>query len=377
MRKLALLLLLTAMALPSFATNEPKTDKVTVAQLEQALAGARTRSDASLAQQLSGMELTERLSTARLAQLKAALPGQKAQEALLALADLSLFLAPPAAEVPADAAPDAAATRQMLTKVVNYVNTTARQLPNFLATRETTGFEDRPQEDEQQELGVVSHSYLPLHVVGKSTVSVTYRDRQEVVDEGKGNALKQGQAVGGLVVNGVFGPILSRVVADALTGKITWGRWEQGAQGTVAVFHYAVTQDKSNYRVRFCCLVQGYTSTGLPDLQPFDERAAYHGEIAFDPSTGAILRIAMEAEMPSNGLVSRAGMLIEYGPVEIAGKSFICPSKSVSLLTAHTGRHQGAFSRSNYQGPGKTYLNNVVFGQYRRFGSEMHILPGE
>jgi len=377
MRKLALLLLLAAVALPSFAKDEPKVQRVTVAQLEQTLAGAKASPEADLAQQLSAMELTERLSIARLAQLTGMLPGAKAQEALVALADRSLFLAPPASEIPPDPAPDAATTRRMLTQVVNYVNTTARQLPNFLASRGTTGFEDRPQEDEQQELGIVSHSYLPLHVVGKSTVSVTYRDRQEVVDEGKGKALKQGQAVGGLVVNGVFGPLLSRVVADALAGKITWSRWERAAAGSVAVFHYAVPQEKSNYRVMFCCVVEGYSSDGLPNKRPFDERAAYQGEIGFDPSNGTILRITMEAEIPAGELVSKAGMLVEYGPVEIGGKTFICPAKSVSLLTVHTAKRMGAYARSSYQGAGKTYLNDVVFSQYRRFGSEMHILPGE
>ena len=56
----------------------------------------------------------------------------------------------------------------MLVQIVNYVNTTARQLPNLIATRETAGFEDRPQQDVQQETAVVGLSYLPLHLVGKS-----------------------------------------------------------------------------------------------------------------------------------------------------------------------------------------------------------------
>ena len=370
MRKLTVLLV-AALSLPAFAAKDGSLAKVSVVQLEQALATAQGRPDAELAQQLSEMQLTERLSETRLARLRAELPGEKAQQALMIVADSAAFLDPPEAEIPANPAPDRAALRQMMTLIVNYVNTTVPQLPNLIAMRSTTGFEDRPQEDVQGETGLTTLVYLPLHVVGKSTVTVTYRDRQEVMDE---KALKRGPQIGGLATAGEFGPILSRVVADAIKGKITWGRWEQGANGTEAVFHYAVPEDKSHYDVKFCCVVDGFNSDGLPNRQVFDERASYHGEIAFDPTNGAILRITLEAEMPPGGLVPRAGISVEYAPVEIGGKSYVCPAKSVSILLAHTGAHQGAYARSNYQGPAKTFQNDVTFGQYRRFGSETRIL---
>jgi hypothetical protein len=196
-----------------------------------------------------------------------------------------------------------------------------------------------------------------------------------VVETGAANAKKHGPRAQGLEVSGVFGPILSTVVGDALKGKISWGRWERGAPGNEAVFHYAVSKDKSNYMVRFCCM-----DPGLTDVQDttFHESAAYHGEIAFDPATGAILRLTMVAEMPPNEVVSAAGMLVEYGPVEIGGKTYICPLKSVSDLMAHTSEPPlGAQSAASYKGAPKTFLNEVQFGQYRRFGSETRILAGE
>lgn len=372
MKKPIILLLLAGMALPAFAATEATTTKVTVAQLQQALAAAQGKPDAEVAQQVAGMELTEQLSAAGFARLNAALPGEKARQALMILADSAAFLNPPDAEIPVKPTPDPAVLRQMLTGIVNYVNTTARQLPNFIAMRTTTGFEDRPQEDIQEATDMVSLSYLPLHFVGKSSVAVTYRDRQEVIDE---KAVKRGPKIGGLVTAGEFGPILSRVVADALQGKITWGRWEQGAGGAEAVFHYTVPQGKSHYKVQFCCVLDGFNSDGTANMRVFDETAGYHGEIAFDPANGAILRITMEAEMSPGELVSKAGIIVEYGPVEIAGKSYICPVKSVSVLQAHTTQNKGAFAMSNYKGNVKTYLNDVVFDQYRRFGSEMRIVP--
>jgi hypothetical protein len=378
MRTFALAALLAALARPALAADPAPSKKVTVDELTQVLAADHGDADADVAHQLSTLELTERLSAARFARFKADLPGEKAQQALVILADRSAFLDPPGDEIAADPMPGPDATRQMLVQIVNYVNTTVRQLPNLMAMRDTTGFEDRPQEDTQEPTGLTTLIYLPLHVVGKSSFAVTYRDRKEVVDESATKALRHGSQIGGLVTSGEFGPILSTVLADALKGKITWARWEQSTGGRAAVFHYAVPEEKSSYYVKFCCVVNGYRDDGQPDLQVFDERASYHGEITFDPADGAILRITLQAEMPPKGLVSSAGIDIEYGPVEIGGKTYICPAKSVSVLLAHTTQPPvGMQARSNYHGTAKTFLNDVVFGQYRRFGSETRILTGE
>jgi hypothetical protein len=374
MRKLFLLFLLAGIALPVFAAKDATVAKVTVAQLEAMLTAAHGTPDADVARQLSGLELTERLNKVKLAQLKAELPGDKAREQFMILADSSAFLDPPAAEILPDPTPDAAAARQMLTKIVNYVNTTARQLPNFLAVRDTSGYEDKPQEDVVGRNGIESSAAMPLHPIGKTSLTVTYRDQKEVVDE---KAVKHGAQIGGLTTAGEFGPILSLVVADALHGKITWGRWELGAGGKEAVFHYAVPSEKSHYPVQFCCIADGYNSDGTGNKRLYKEIVSYHGEIVFDPANGAIHRITMEAELPATELVSRAGIQVEYSPVEIAGKSYICPVRSVSILAAHTAQQTGAHSMSNYKGAAKTFMNDVAFSQYRRFGTESRILTDD
>ena len=213
--------------------------------------------------------------------------------------------------------------------------------------------------------------------MGKSNVAVTYRDRKEVVDEAATKSLKQGGPIVGMTTSGEFGPFLSSVVADALKGKITWKRWEQDAGAKLAVFDIEVPDEKSNYYVKFCCVPNGYMSTGQADLKVFNERASYHGEIGFNPADGSILRLTIQAEMPPKGLVPNAGIALEYGTVEIGGKSYICPTKSVSVYQAHIAMQQGMTSNTHFQGPAKTYLNDVEFIQYRRFGSETRILTGE
>lgn len=374
-----MLAFVAVLVLPAAAVQH--SSSITVEGLQLVLASSENahQADADLALQLSGVELTERLSTAKLARLKARLPGEKSQQALVALADRSVFLDPPTAEIPANPTPDAAALRRMLVSVVNYVNTTVRQLPNFIATRNTTRFEDKPQEDIQGPVGMTTLSYLPLRVVGSSNVLVTYRNGHEVVEKDDAKGKKNASQEQGLSTAGVFGPILSIVVGDALKGKITWSRWDDGANGAVAVFHYAVPKEKSHYTVEFCCAWKGVNPDfhDPRDWQLFDEIPAYHGEIAFDPASGAILRITLEAEMPPNEVVSANAMMVEYGAVEIGEKSFICPLRSVSVLLAHaTQPPLGIHPPASYRGPTKTFLNDVVFEKYRRFGSEARILVG-
>lgn len=377
---LAPLLLLTALAARAQKPAQPTKDAVkpvTVEQLEQSLTETQGGADAELAQSLMRLELTERLSARRFTHLKEALPGEKSAQALLILTDRSEFLNPPKDEIVDQPVPDVAATRAMLVAIVNYVNTTQRQLPNLMATRETTGFEDRPAQDSLESTGIVSMSAMPLHQIASSTRVVTYRDRKEIVDEKASKGMKQGAPVEGLVTSGEFGPILSTVVADALKGAITWAHWEEGAAERNAVFHFSVPEGKSNYFVKFCCYVDGYQAGGEPELAVYNERAAYHGDITFSPADGSILRVSLQAEMPPTGLVASAGIVIEYSEVEIGGKTYICPSRSVSLLQAHVGQQNPMFAKSNYRGPAKTFLNNVQFKQFRRFGSETRILTSD
>jgi hypothetical protein len=351
-------------------------EKVTVSQLEETVTSARGLSDEALRDRLSRLVLIERLSPARLAKLSAMVSGDKSRETLQSLSDESVFEEPPDNEIPADANPDSAATRQMLVKVVGYVNTDMRQLPNLIATRKTTSFEDQPSEDRLEATGIVSYSAMPLHVVGRSMATLTYRDRKELVAAATPTP-KQGAKPGGLVTEGEYGPMLATVVSDALKGKITWARWEQGENGVVGVFHYAVAGDKSNYHVRFCCAVDGYASDGQAEMKVFDERVSYQGEIAFQPADGAVVRLTVQADMAPQGLVPGAGIAVEYGAVEIGGKTSICPLKSISLLKVFTAKPEGAFSQSHYRGAPKTFLNDVEFVAYHRFGSEVRILADD
>jgi hypothetical protein len=117
MRKLTLLLLLAGIATVTLvqkgAASHGLLKRITVEQLEQVLTAVQGKPDGEVAQVLSGLELTERLSTVRLSHWNGQLPGRKSERALVALADESAFLDLPAAEIPATAVPDLEAQHRM------------------------------------------------------------------------------------------------------------------------------------------------------------------------------------------------------------------------------------------------------------------------
>jgi hypothetical protein len=378
MRKLGALIALVGMASPAFAAK-----RVTVAQLEQTLAAVHGGPDADAARQLSDLELTERLSTAQLSSLETGLPGEKARTALRMLADASAFLDPPAAEILALPAPDLATQRQILDLTVNYVTETVHKLPNFFATRITTSFEGAP---EVQSSGAISTvgmasftAHQPLHPVGISRVTVLYRDGHEVVDAGPEKTRKAQPAAQRLTTAGVFGPVLVTVLVDAAQSKkLAWSHWEQGATGPEAVFSYAVPREMSHYTVNWESLPADQSKGCITRTQSFSKLVPYHGEIAVDPVSGTILRLVLAADMKPDDFTVKSGIAVEYGRVEIGGRSYFGPVKSVSSTLAHSPLQmdpQGCLWNEALPGL-KTSLNDVVFEDYHMFRAETRVLAG-
>ena len=354
---------------PVYYDQPAALQRVTVAQLEQELAKAQSSTDADGARQLSGMELTERLSSTKLSRWRTALRGEKARQALESLAGASVFLALPAAEIPATAAPELNDQRLMLSHTMDYLGKTLPRLPNFFATRTTVRYEEPRQKDDQTWKTVVGDQ--TLHASDTSKATVLYRNGQEVSDReiGKGKKTKARERT--LVTEGTFGPILATVFvgATAAHSKLQWSGWEQGANGPVAVFRYVVPSGTTLFKVDYCCIadVDGTTE--------FHKQTGFHGEIAIDPESGAILRLTVEADLEPRLPLSRSAIMVEYGPVDIGGKTYICPMRSVTLSRGRTARmlHQWNVSLGVY-GPFETMLNDVTFGDYHMFRAQARIL---
>ncbi len=336
MRTPRLLLLFVALTIPACAADPPGRQFITVAQLEQTIS-ASPASDRDVARRLSGFELVQCLSSERRAHLAATLPGEQSRAALNVLADLSQFLDPPADEIIPTFPPDAAARVQIFTLAAHFVQSAMHSMPNFSATRDTARFESRSRIHEKGKSILIQDT--PFRSADRARVTVLYRDGTETVEQ---NGRMRAR---GLTSWGEFGPFLGVIAADMLKGTVTFHHWERSPAGPLAVFDFTVPKDHSNYVVRFCCrlhyeFVHGTTKPEY-ELQP-----AYHGRVAIDPTSGAILRLVVAADLQPADALSRADLAIEYGPVELGGKTYICPLNSVAVSVA-PALGQAAVSLSN------------------------------
>jgi VWFA-related protein len=346
-----------------------------VAEAQQLLEADRGEHDRELARTLNGLELTERLGAGPLALWKERLHGREAKSALTALGDASVFLAPPAAEVPNEPAPDDDMQRQITLRAEKYLNEVVPRLPDFSADATTIKYEQPPPGVKETWKTAPSNRALIQTISEQATLLYRNGREQRIVEKQAG---KRAAGQNDLNYKGIFGPILRFVLEDVQRGnsKLTWTRWERTDQGTLAVFRYSVRAENPRYGVVYCCLVGGQLFTTLPE---------HHGELAIDPDTGAILRITVESDpgwirqidlTPLRPVVF-SNMMVEYGPVDIGGRSFICPKRSVVITRERTVRAV-SFWGLNFEvyGPYQTLMNDTAYRNYHKFGSESRMLPG-
>ena len=203
------------------------------------------------------------------------------------------------------------------------------------------------------------------------------------------------QPTTGLVSWGEFGAILGTVLSDAARSKLAWSHWETGKNGLIAVFHYTVPREASHYELNYCCVwnqnethtnytqptgANGRTTrvgTGIQtetpgsSAHPYRQISGYHGTISVDPSTGTILRITVDADLKPTDPITRAAIMVEYGTVQIGGRDYTCPIKSVSVSVAPASVTAKATDSPRFS------MNSVSFEDYHRFGASTAIVASE
>lgn len=373
-RKLLVLCLAQLLVVPALAA-----DDVTVRQLEQHLARAAGSSDKKVEKQISNLKLTERLDRSLLVKLSNALPGDGSRNALMAVADASAFLPPPQWEELPESPPDRKIQGEMLIRVTAFVRDEAKRMPNFLARRVTTRFQDAALFPHSNDI----QYYTPndYHFFDRRVANLRYVGGQEEEEETKA-APNAGQDRDitlfpkGLITRGEFGPLLETIVSDILQSKVRWQRWERSDAGKLAVFQFLVPQEASHFTVEYCCT---YDPEG--DVSEFKATPTYHGEITIDPSTGNVSRIMLICDLAPGQVITRADIELEYAPIEIAGRTYFAPLHGVSVSATPDVQRQLVGSGTDYYTRADRYtvtsINDLQFRDYRVFRTEMRIVPDQ
>ena len=372
LRTLVLVALLALSIQPANAS-----DSITVQQLEQKLAvpapsgsdhnevPVAVLQDATLSVQIDNIQLSERLTRATLESiLKEHTFGPRAQRELQLLADRSALMDPPASELPDQPAPDVNQQQHMLDAARAYVFQTLTHLPNFFATRTTERFSGISPE--------VNQTGMPVHIGlfprGASTREITFRNGKEVIDPMKAQRPAQSLPQMGLESWGEFGPEPAIVLLGMTTGTIAFHHWERGPTGLAAVYRYSVPEQDSKYEVNYTC----------NGSNAFHAQPGYHGSLAIDPVSGAILRLTLQADSKPDDPITHVASVIEYGPVDIGGRTYICPLHSLAFSVEEVStcfrelKDQALVHNRTLVRP--LILNRTTFSDYHRLGSTHKII---
>jgi len=367
MNRLGWLLVVLMLASHAWAAR-----KVTVQQLNELLVSLQQakKSDADVASALKQIELSEELTRTALNSLVSYVPGPLSTEQVYILEAESAILAPPASDLPSNAAPDAAAQKAILDKAVDYASKTYAQLPYVTASKTTLRFQDNIEAISDcsglvgcagKGVNVPSGLSNPasfLHFIRSSETQVTSDHGVEKLPQEKD---KTRWGANKMIALFEPDPSLGAVLHEAqATGSIQWLRWELVNGKQAAVYSFKVHKKDSRMAVDVCCF-PNVTSTGIArfyngmdaqivagseaapggaggvvgnaqitaDWLHYKATVPYHGELFIDPYSGIVVRMITEAEFKTSEVVHQIDTRIDYGPVAVGGKMLVLPVRTI------------------------------------------------
>jgi len=352
---------------------------------------AANKTDDEVALQLKQIELTEELTPATMNSLVDSVPGKFSTEQIYILEARSSMLAPPAADLPSAAAPDAAAQQAMLAKASEYVSKSYAQLPSLTATKMTARFQDgveaihntgMKQTMSGNDDPIWAQTSLYTRLMNTRTDTIESANGIEKIANTK-DKVQWGP-------NGVVASVaplvpLSTILQEATsTGSPKWLRWENINGNQIAVFSFTVDKKKTHYAVNYCCFPDtdtagvinysksaGGGSSAKGNLQSVSEwknfkaTVGYHGELFVDPSSGTVVRTITEAEFKPSDFVHYEDIRTDYAPMPIGGKNLVVPVRTFivseivpngdSFAAHYSVRHQEVTEDyKDYQAAGAT-----------------------
>ena len=326
--------------------------KTTVEQLRGMLAELRQehKADDQVANRLKDLELTEPLTESAMHSFADDEPGLLTLVQLRILALESALLAPPDAELPKVAAPDAAMQGAMMKRMVEYIAKRYSHVPRMTADKILTRYQNGPEEfhagsGQKSQMAVSNPGVAPpnpyFRYMGKRTAVVPVQGGIELPGlKTNPNSFVSQQAQ---VVSDGSGPVLGVILLDAAKGKLSWQRWQMIDGRQVGVFAYAVPRSQSHYQMSYCCFPKmesiGIRTAGIEawgvatSFEPFESTPGYHGELFVDPATGEVVRVILQTDMKPEELVVSEETRLDFGEASVGGAAYILPLREVTLRT--------------------------------------------
>ena len=361
MNRLTWALLLIVASSPALAAR-----RISVSQLEDLLRSLQQdkKSDLDVSTSLKQVELTEQLTRAQMNNVLHFAPGMLSTEQVYVLEARSATLTPPVSDLPSAPAPDAAGQQAILARAAAYVKNTYAQLPPLKATRTTLRFQDN-MDAVAASSGINGSATEVVTAAGFSNASsfihfINSTEEHVPIQHGAEQLPAQTNKIpwgaNKMIALMEPDPDLVMVHREAQeSGTIEWLRWELVNGRHTAVYIFSVPRKKSRLALNVCCFpsvrqtgkATFYTALTAPalgggasgggvtgnfqtntDWNNFKATVPYHGTLFIDPATGTVLRMIVEAELNPSEVVHQVDTRIDYGPMNVLGKTLIVPVKT-------------------------------------------------
>ena len=186
------------------------------------------------------------------------------------------------------------------------------------------------------------------------TERLTYLDHKEsrILMEVKANGHKSdtySEDSPGTISAGEFGSVLSGLFRPASKADFEWKKTGMLGDEKVQVFDFRVARENSSFHLR----------VGSSEV----ETVGYHGQVFIDSATRNVRRITQVADnVPAKCHIHGASTSVDYDYVMINKHDYLLPVGAETMV--RKGRRE-------------TDLNEIEFRDFRRFGSNMHILDDQ
>ena len=219
--------------------------------------------------------------------------------------------------------------REIILKTQHYVSAYLAHFPDFIATEKVRQFHNyeanyapSPFEGFEKRLVTVDDRW---HEGIVYTTEAAYAAGREYHAKGAAGKAMNSHIV--RVSRGEFGGMLAEILGPGCRPELEWDRWQVLNGVRTAVFRYRIDTANSRYAVSYRVVDPNGKS------RQESTKAGQRGFVFVDPRSGAVMRLILYATGFAEATdVNAAGHVLDYGEVNIGGKSYLLPVRSIAYV---------------------------------------------
>ena len=162
--------------------------------------------------------------------------------------------------------------------------------------------------------------------VDRLAIQLSYfgqKEKQKLITMNGNPTQQRLESLDGIITAGEFGSLQLGIFDPASAAEFQWKSSTEIRKRRVAIYTYRIARAKSHYML----------GSRAADGKLVSVAAGHHGEVALDLETNRVLRLTTSADdMPKESGITQSSVEVDYDFTEVAGKSYLLPSRSTSSM---------------------------------------------